>query len=95
MAIHAPQTAPNFATGNYHRILKVEMLCSPTEPVPRYHVLVGFYASREARDVNANPMYVNTVDIPFDALVVDPRAEIYNLLMQSPLFHGTNAKQDT
>lgn len=92
MAIKAPQTAPNFATGDYHRILKVEMLCSPTEPVPRYHVLVGFYATREARDINSNPMYVNTVDIPFGALVVDPRAGIYDLLMQSPLFVNTNAK---
>lgn len=94
MAIEAPQSAQNWATGNYHRILKVEMLCGPTEVVPRYHILVGFYHSKEAREQNpTEPLYVNTVDIPFDALLVDPRNEMYNMLMQSPLFAGTNAKR--
>lgn len=94
MAIIAPQTAANFSTGNYHRILKIEVLCSPREPLPRYHIMVGFYASAEARDLNSDPMYVNCVDIPFSDEVADPRVEIYNLLMQTPLFAGTNAASD-
>jgi hypothetical protein len=94
MAIIAPQTAPNFSTGNYHRILKVEVICNPRELVPRYHILVGFYASAEARDINSDPMYVNAVDIPFTDGVEDPRAGIYALLMQTPLFAGTNAESD-
>ena len=92
MAITMQHTAPNFATGNYHRILKVELLCGPTETVPRYHVLLGFYASREARDANVQPMYVNTIDIPFDALVKDPREELYGIIMQCSLFSGQAAQ---
>ena len=94
MAIIAPQTAPNFATGNYHRILKVEIVCSPKEPCPRYHILVGFYAHAEARDSFSDPMYVNAVDIPFTNGVEDPRPHIYDLLMQSELFINTNAASD-
>lgn len=94
MAIIAPQTAPNFATGNYHRILKVEIICSPSDPVPRYRVYVGFYASQAAREANTDPMYVNAVDIPFSNAVPDPRGAIYNLLMDTPLFANTNAAPD-
>lgn len=94
MAIIAPQTAPNFATGNYHKILKVEILCGPREAIPRYHIMVGFYASETARDVNADPMYINTVDIPFKDGVEDPRGGLYDILMRSPLFEGTNAESD-
>lgn len=94
MAIIAPQTALNFATGNYHRILKFEGICSPSEPDPRLRILVGFYASREARDANTDPMYVNPVEISFADLLVDPRVEMYELLMASPLFTNTNAAPD-
>lgn len=92
MAIYAPQTAANGATGNYHRILKAEIICSPNEPVPRYRLLVGFYASESAREANADPMYVNAVDIPFSDAVPDPRTGLYSLLMESPLFANTNAE---
>jgi alkylhydroperoxidase/carboxymuconolactone decarboxylase family protein YurZ len=91
MAILAPQTAPNFATGDYHRILRVEIICSPQEINPRYRVLVGFYANRAARDANCEPMYVNAVDMPFSGATPDPRPGIYDLLMNSALFAGTNA----
>lgn len=94
MAIIAPQTAANFSTGNYHRILKVELIVNPRETVPRYHVLMGFYASAEARNANTDPMYVNIVDIPFSVEIPDPRPGIYNMLMNSPLFLGTNATSD-
>lgn len=94
MAIIAPQTAPNFSTGNYHRILKVEILCSPREPVPRYHILVGFYAHAEARDAFSDPMYVNAIDIPFTDGVEDPRPYLYDLLMRTELFANTNAQSD-
>jgi hypothetical protein len=94
MAIIAPQTAPNFATGNYHRILKAEILCGPDEPVPRYHILVGFYASPEARELNTQPMYVHSVNVPFEILAEDPRVALYDMLMESPLFKGTNATTD-
>lgn len=94
MAIIAPQTAPNFATGNYFRILKVEIICGPTEPCPRYQVMLGFYASSAARDSNVDPMYTYNIGIPFTNGVEDPRVKIYELLMGTELFVNTNAAPD-
>lgn len=99
MAIIAPQTAPNYSTGDYHRILKAELLCSPSEPVPRWHFLVGFYANAYARDVAPeSPMYVRSIFRTVESIVavggVDPRVQMYDLIMEDPLFAGTNATSD-
>lgn len=94
MAIIAPQTAPNFATGDYFRILKEEVLCSPGEPLPRKRVLLGFYASAAARDANTDPMYVYSIDIPFCDALPDPRPQTYAALMLMDLFANTNARSD-
>lgn len=101
MAIIAPQTAPNFGTGNYHRIIRAEFLCSPPRPdnpnppEDRLVVYVAFYASAYARDTNPDaPLYVNTLTFLFSEIPVDPRTWMYDLLMQSSLFKDTNAQQD-
>ncbi len=94
MALIAQHTAPNFATGNYHRILKVEVMCSPREPQPRYHFMVGFYASEQARDQNADPMYVHQVGVPFGEGVEDPRGYLYDLLSKTELFSEMNPEHD-
>lgn len=99
MAIIAPQTSPNFAIGDYHRILKAELLCAPDEPIPKWHILVGFYANEYARDQNPkNPLYVNQIFKPIADLVAegetDPRVFLYGLLMKDELFAGTNAAPD-
>jgi hypothetical protein len=94
MAIIAPQTAPNHATGNYHRINKVDLVCGTLEKAPHYLVYVGFYAHKYGRDDNPQPMYTNVVEIPVSDLEVDPRVQLYQLLLASPLFAGTNAMSD-
>lgn len=94
MAIISPQTAPNFAIGEYHRILRAELLCAPGQQEPCWNILVGFYANEYARNQNTQPMWVNNVVIPLKDLPVDPRTELYNLLMQNELFAGKNAAPD-
>lgn len=95
MAILAPQTARNYATGEYHRINKIESECSPETVVPRWLIWVGFYASAEARDLNPKePMYTDCYAIPFADLAADPRIAFYELLMAIPPFAGTNAAPD-
>lgn len=98
MGITAAHTAPNFAFGNYFRILKAEFQCAPGG-ASAWEFMVGFYANAEARNLNTDPMYVHNVRLPvgqelFDgSLVEDPRGTLlYPLLMQSPLFGGTNAQ---
>lgn len=99
MAIISSQTAPNYAIGDYHRILKAELLCSPSEPVPRWHFLVGFYANSYAREMAPeSPMYVRSIFCTIASIVaaggVDPRVQMYDLVMQDPLFAGTDAASD-
>lgn len=96
MAVILDYTAPNYATGDYHRILKLQFLCAPGETIePRWEIHVGFYASEEARANNpANPMWYNVVTIPLSQLPTDPRVDFYDMLMNSPLFAGTNAQSD-
>lgn len=94
MAIIAHCYAPNFAAGAYHRILRIEMLCSPGEPHPRYVVHVGHYFSEEARNQNTDPMYVHQVVLPFADFPVDPRDELYARVMASPLFAGLDPVSD-
>lgn len=101
MAIKAPQTAPNFSTGDYHRINSIEYHCYPYEPdhpdppEPKLVIRVGLYANRAARELNPkNPMWTNVAEIPQSQLPQDLRDMVYTLLMQTPLFAGTNAEPD-
>lgn len=99
MAIIAPQTAPNYSTGDYHRILKAELLCSPSEPVPRWHYLIGFYANAYARDVAPEtPMWTRSIFVTVESIVAgggpDPRVLMYEQIMRDPAFAGTNATSD-
>jgi hypothetical protein len=94
MAIIAHAQSPNFAAGNYHRILRVEMICNPGEPNPRYVVHMGHYFSEQARELNTQPMYVNQVIIPFSQLAIDPRNELYQLVMASEQFAALNPVSD-
>jgi hypothetical protein len=94
MAIIAPQTAPNFATGNYHKILRGELICGPKEENPRMIVFMGFYASEAAREANGDPMYTHIITIPLSAMAQDPRIELYELAMQCDLYANTNATSD-
>lgn len=101
MAVIAPQSAPNFATGEYHKILKAEYQFFPggpnTEnpPEPQLQIHVGFYFNEAARDLNPqNPMWVNVVTVPVKDMTEDHRVFLYDLLMKTPLFAGTNAAPD-
>lgn len=100
MAIIAPQTAPNFATGDYHRILKAELLCAPSEPVPHWEILVGFYASEAARQANPKePLWVHRLSLSIEEAKAhgypDPRDMLYDFAMKDMRYKNTNAKRDT
>lgn len=96
MAVIANYSSPNFATGNYHRIIRVDMICSPNEPNPRYEVYVGHYFSEEARRINTSPMCVNVVVIPLNspALGQDPRDRLYEIVMADAMFAASNPVSD-
>jgi hypothetical protein len=99
MAIIAPQTAPNFSTGDYHKIVSAQLLCSPDEPVPRWHYIVGFYASAAARELApGNPMWTRSIFVTVESIVAgggpDPRVLMYEQIMADPAFAGTNATSD-
>lgn len=93
MAIISEQTAPNFAKGNYHRLLKATLFCADADPY--WEMLIGHYASEEAREKNPNnPMYVNIVSIPTSSQPNDPRAALYIMAMQLPVFSENQAVSD-
>lgn len=99
MAIISSQTAPNYAIGDYHRLLKAELLCSPDEPVPRWHYIVGFYANEYARDrAPQNPMWTRSIFVPIKDIVdaggADPRVLMYEQIMAQAPFAGTDAASD-
>jgi hypothetical protein len=100
MAIISAQTAPNFAVGNYHRILRAEINCAPGDPNPRWVVLLGFYANEYARDQAGDaPLYTRTRTIDFAQLLElglpDPRIGLYDyLLNHDPLFKDVDAASD-
>lgn len=99
MAIIAPQTAENGAVGEYWRILKTELLCGPKEPIPRYHHILGFYASAAQRDQRPElPMWTESIFVTIADIVArgrpDPRTEHYADIMLDPRFAGTNAASD-
>lgn len=73
MALLMEHTAPNGATGNYFRILRINGICSPGEITPRWEIWVGFYASQDIRTQNTNPLWQYQVNIPFTNLPSDPR----------------------
>lgn len=99
MAIIAPQTAQNYATGNYHRILKAELLCAPDEPTPKWHIMVGFYASEYARQMNPKePLYTHHIYKSIETMLMeglpDPRDQLYVFAMQDTQYINTNATAD-
>jgi hypothetical protein len=100
MAILGWQTAPNFAHGSYHRILRAELNCAPGDPNPRLVVLLGFYADAAAREQAPGlPMYTHSLVIDIAQLeelgLPDPRAMLYGYLLEHhPMFVGTNAVSD-
>lgn len=97
MAILMDHTAPNGAKGNYFRILRIEGICSPKEPLPRWEVWVGFYASQDIRAENTDPIFSYRVNIPFTDLVADPRTgnmpSFYSIIKNYAPFAG-NAVTD-
>lgn len=97
MAILMDYTAPNGATGNYFRILRIEGICSPKEPTPRWEIWVGFYASQQVRAENTDPIYNYRINIPFSDLTADPRtgsmASFYSVIKNYAPFAG-NAVAD-
>lgn len=99
MAIIAPQTAPNFTVGDYWRLQKAELLCSPEEPEPRWHYVIGFYRDAAARDnAPALPMWSAHIFVPISQIAAgggaDPRDLMYQQIMADPMFAGTNAASD-
>jgi hypothetical protein len=102
MAIIAPQTAPNYATGNYWKIIKSELLCSPDEPVERMHYVIAFYASEAARHASPNrPLWTESIFRTIEQIIADggtdPREGphgMYAQIMKDPRFAGTNAASD-
>lgn len=66
-------TAPSGAKGNYFRINRIEGICSPREPVPRWEIWVGFYVSQDVRADHTDPVFNYRINVPFNDLQADPR----------------------
>ena len=94
MAIIAHCSSENYAAGNYHRIINVEIICAPGEVNPRFVVHLAHYFSEQARNLNSSPMYVNRIVLPFSEFKVDPRKELYSLIMKNKMFDGLGAVTD-
>lgn len=94
MALKGSFLTPHGALVEYHKIIKVEVLCSAWETNPRVVVWVGMYATRELRETNANPLWVEYVEVPIAALASDPRALAYELVAADPRFAQTVAVLD-
>lgn len=99
MAIIAPQTALNGGVGNYHKIQRIEIAASALEPEPRVFIMIGFYASEQARDEFPEyPLFQRTISMTITQMVEaglsDPRDMFYKAAMLDPAFAGTNAKSD-
>lgn len=63
-------------TATYHKLLKVEVDAG-REFV---ELIVGMYASEEAKNSGANSLWTEYVRVPFDRLNFDPRDIFYPLL---------------
>lgn len=95
MAIIAAQTMDsNWATGNYHKILKIEFICSDNVDAPHYRIIIGFYASEAARAANKDMLHQRTVNVLCSDTVPDLRIFGYEQLMLSDGFANTNAVSD-
>lgn len=101
MAVIGEQTAPGvYASGNYFKIIKQELMCSLKEKDPYVLIHLGFYASAWARDQpDVQPIWIHPIKKTIADLVAegkpDPRIALYNIVMEDPLFAGTNAVSDT
>lgn len=92
MALFLDHVAPNGSKGNYFRISRIEGICAPRELDPRWEVWVNFYADKDIRAQNTDPMFRYIIRIPFSDLTQDPRsgvmASFYSVLKNYPPFAG-------
>ena len=99
MAIKGAQTARNQATGMYHKIQRIEVMCSALEPEPRVLVVVGMYISEAARDNFPDaPLEQRNILFKLEDMIAagfkDFREMAYDYIMQLPPFVDTNAVSD-
>lgn len=75
-------------TAEYHRISKVLVDSTSGEVT----IWLDIFSSQDSRDSGKDPLYTETVKIPFYLLNKDPREPFYDLLQShssSPLIGGT------
>lgn len=65
-------------SANYHKIQKIEIDSGTKEIVIR----VGIYASEEAKNSGASPLWNEYITLPFNELEWDPREIFYPLLKE-------------
>lgn len=78
---------------NYHKILKIEYHSGRED----LEIVVAIYISKEARDQNLKPAYVQQLHIPMEHIDGDPRGIFYPLLTQyerSYLLGATNSQDE-
>jgi hypothetical protein len=78
MALSKPFDTKFGITANYHKLLKVE-IGSADQMV---QLTVAVYATQEAKDSGAQPIWYEYVKIPFNRLNFDPREAFYPLLKE-------------
>lgn len=86
MALSGTLQVPNGGVVSYHKIIKVEILCSTWETRPRVVVWVGMFASQELRDAGGDPLWTEYVEKPLVDFESDPRALAYAMLKDDPRF---------
>lgn len=78
MALSKPFDTRFGITATYHKLLKVEINSADKE----VQLTVAIYASEEAKESGAQPIWYEYVKIPFDRLNFDPREVFYPLLKE-------------
>lgn len=73
MALIKDIETPQAVVGSYHKIVKIEMFAAAES----LQVTMAIYASAEARDAGAKPLWYDYVTVPIAALTSDPRASVY------------------
>lgn len=76
MAFTKRVQTPHGVFADYHKIIKIELSVVDMAML----VVLAIYASAEARDAGATPMWHEYINVPFDQLPSDPRVDVYDFL---------------
>lgn len=76
MALTKTVKTPQGVNADYHKIIKIEYSVVDSTML----VVLAIYASAEARDEGAVPLWHEYINVPFEKLDADPRESIYEFL---------------